>query len=232
MALRTPSTQTDFVPISVDEFRFRTTIDLSKIPGCEQIGWIVSPKDIARVESVVVMPDHYRDKLLSSISLSFNRAQKPYCEHEVHLRMTDPSSLVLGQKFVYRPNYISIVEGFRDTFKGFGMMRGFTRFLACLIIGTTQSGESVLGHYLPPIVEKHGDRLILMDGVHRNYLARQAGISIECLVVENVEVPFPCTPHPWYDVSVIEQKPADAKNRYWDLEKSLFRDTKYVGIDG
>lgn len=227
-----PITKTDFSPIAIADFHERTGINLSLIRACESVEWIVSPRDITAISDVLGMPNEYRDRLLASIGLAARQNHKTYKGLAVHQYWVDPRSLDLGQKFVYRPNYISIVEGFRTICRGFEMIKGFTQYLACLIVGTDEEGTRVLGHYLPPIVEQHGDRWILMDGVHRSYLARQAGVPIECIVIKGVTTPFPCSPHLWDEVAVVDEKPKRAEDRYWDLDKKLFRDTKYVGIDG
>ncbi len=219
--------------LALDEFSSRTGIDCAaEIMLPDGVEGVVSPRDLASVSSVTLMPNRYRDLLLGSVGIAYNRDRKAYKGCSVHFRSLDPSTLVVGQKYVYRPNYISIVEGVRNTFKGFGMRSGFTRFIACILIGRDREGRTVMAHYLPPIVERHGAAFFLMDGVHRTYLARQAGVSIECLVVENVGVTFPCTPHPWPDVRVVDEKPADMTDRYWDLDAGFFRDVKFVGIDG
>lgn len=231
-ANKAPATSTDFTPIAAADFRERTGVDLAGFSGCEAVQWIVSPRDIRTVSGIIVMPDAYRDRLLSSVGVAYDRDRKIYKELEVRLRMIDPSDLLVGQKYVYRPNYIAIVEGFRDLFRGFGITRGFTRLSAFLIIGKSKEGYSVLGHYLPPIVENYGAERILMDGVHRNYLSRAAGVSIECIEVRGVKMTFPCSPHHWSDVEVTDRKPPKAEDRYWDLDRNLFRDLKYAGIDG
>ena len=89
--------------------------------------------------------------------------------------------------------------------------------------------------YIPPIIEVHGSRSLIMDGIHRNYIARQSGLStINALLVENIEVPFPCSVNNWKEVQVIPlaDKPKNLEDRYFDLQKGLFRDLKYLGIDG
>ncbi|MCH8146433.1 MAG: hypothetical protein IH987_00345, partial [Planctomycetes bacterium] len=127
--------KTDFEAVAVADFEERTGIELTSIPGCNLAEHVVSPREIRTVSDILVMPDWYRDALLGSVSLVADPEQQPYREHETHLHMVDPSTVVLGQKYVYRENYTSIVEGFRDTLKGFGIARGFTRFIACLIVG-------------------------------------------------------------------------------------------------
>lgn len=226
------SKATDFAPIEARDFETRTGLNLTTVPGCADIERIVSPKDITVVSHIHAMPVDWRNQLLASIGLASDRAKKVYKDCEIHMRHVDPRSLELGQKFVYRDNYVSIVESFRNLFEGFSITAGFARLSAYLIVGTDEEGRRVLGNFLPPIVEQHGGRLILMDGVHRTYLARQAGYSIECLVAEGVNMIFPCTPHCWRDVSVATVKPLKVEDRYWDLDSGFFRDVKHVGIDG
>ena len=222
----------DFSPIPVNEFLTRTGIDLARIPGCEHVELIVSPRDIARVEDIALMRNEYRNQLLESVGLAENRGQQLYRDRAIHQLLIDPRDLVLGQRYVYRPNYVSIVEELRDLFEGFGVRGGFTQFFACRIVGQDHEGRRVLAHFLPPILERHGARLILMDGVHRNYLARQAGVSIECLVVDNVVAAFPCSTRRWETIAVTDVKPPNIEDRYFDLDRGLFRDVKYIGIDG
>lgn len=224
--------KTDFEPIRAADFQARTDIDLAKVEGGERVEWIISPRDIVKVETVQSMPDWYRDQLLSSIGVGYNRDRKVYRGLGIHLRGKDPSDLLVGQKYVYRSNYMAIVESFREIFKGYGMPRGFAQAFACLLFGKGEGGQEVLGHYLPPIVEIHNGENILLDGVHRNYLTRAAGVNIQCLVIEGVSLTFPCAPHPWKDVKPADEKPSRVEDRYWDLDRDLFRDLKYVGIDG
>jgi len=222
----------DFSPIAVHDFEERTGIQLASVSAeYAPMEVIVAPRDIQEVSAVSLMPDAYRDQLLASIGIAYNRNRKVYKRLEVHLWMVDPNAVRVGQKFVYLPNIISLITDFRESFKGFGTIRGFTQGGAYLIMGTHE-GKRALAHYLPPIVEIHGDQWILMDGVHRTYLARQAGVPLQCLVVHGVQLTFPCAPHSYNEVGILEEKPPHAKDRYWDLDPNLFRDLKYVGIDG
>ncbi len=73
-----------------------------------------------------------------------------------------------------------------------------------------------------------------MDGIHRNYIAKQAGLAINAILVNSVSLPFPCDPRNWSEIQVISlaDKPKDINERYFELQKELFRDLKYLGIDG
>ena len=223
---------TDFAPIRITDFIERTGVDLALYSWSRSAELVVSPRDVKNVLEVYNMTNSYRDQLLSSIGLTSDQNKKVYKGLEIHQRFIDPRLLELGQKFVYRQNYIAILENFPDIFKELSMAKGFAQLSAYIIVGVDSEERKVFAHYLPPIVEQHGHRLILMDGVHRNYLTRQAGYPLQCILIEGVGVKFPCTPRGWEDVSVAEKKPTRTEDRYWNLDKGLFRDVKYVGIDG
>lgn len=105
---------------------------------------------------------------------------------------------------------------------------------AYFVFGGDQNSVPSLACYLPPIVERHGKHVVIMDGIHRNYIAKQFWPSINVIFVENISIPFPCGMREWEELQVIglNQKPADINERYFDLTKELFRDLKYLGIDG
>ena len=225
--------RTDFVPIRIEDFEERTGIALRTIDGCREVERIVSPRDMAAIKDVRIAHDDYRDQVLQSIGLAAAPAIKPYRALRVAIRMVDPSEVLVGQKYAYWPNIESIIEGFRETLKGFGTIRGFLRTPGvCLLIGEDRDGTAALAQFFPPIVEQHGSKLFLMDGVHRTFLARSAGVQIDCLVIYDVETRFPCAPHRWQDVKPVHEKPLRAEDRYFDLDAHLFRDVKYSGIDG
>ena len=75
---------------------------------------------------------------------------------------------------------------------------------------------------------------MVMDGIHRDYIGKQTGLALTVIVAENISLPFPCSAKSWSDIKVISlsEKPKDINERYFDLKKELFRDLKYLGIDG
>ena len=102
---------------------------------------------------------------------------------------------------------------------------------AAIVLGRTAADEPCIAHYLSPIVEEHGGRLILMDGVHRNFLVRCVGTTIESIVIRQIGEPFPCDVRSWDEVRVVEEKPPKDQ-RFFNLRPELFRDVKHIGIDG
>ena len=73
-----------------------------------------------------------------------------------------------------------------------------------------------------------------MDGIHRDYITKQLGCTINAILIKNVAIPFPCGIKSWEEIKVIglAEKPKDINERYFNLQKELFRDLKYLGIDG
>ena len=153
----------------------------------------------------------------------------------IQMVRVDPRHLKVGQKFVYRENYQKLLEEVPDVFKRFMVTAGGLGDLgAYFTFGFNGDDCYSMACYLPPLVEKQGSDLVIMDGIHRNYIAKQSGLAINVILVEDVALPFPCEIRCWSDVRVIPlaEKPKLLCERYFDLNKNLFRDLKYLGIDG
>lgn len=208
---------------SLESFGFRTS---------EGISHIVAPTDLKKILMVNAMPLNYLHQLLAKIGTLGDADNKIYANAKIELECVDPNILVLGQKFVYRKNYTAILENFHNLFTEFAMPRGISKLTPYLIIGEDTNDRYVLAHYLPPIVEIHEDKLVLLDGVHRNFIAKQSGTNPETIIIKDVKTPFPCTPKPWKEIKVVQTKPEKIEDRYFDLKKELFRDLKGIGIDG
>lgn len=121
------------------------------------------------------------------------------------------------------------------------MLAIFDEYLICsgiydlgafVLTGLDAQGNHCLAYYLPPIIEQHKKGLIIMDGIHRNFINRSHAIN--AIIIDNVKIPFPCSHHSWKEIQVIplKNKPKDIKKRYFDINSDLFRDLKYLGIDG
>jgi hypothetical protein len=130
---------------------------------------------------------------------------------------------------------MAILENFQNLFTDFASPRGITKMTAYLMIGTTEQDENdqyVLAHYIPPIIEIQNNKLVLLDGVHRSFIAARSGANLESIVIGGIKTPFPCTAKPWSEIKVVDEKPPNIEDRYFDLKKELFRDLKGIGIDG
>lgn len=160
--------------------------------------------------------------------------QMPFVRATIELRKVDPHQLKIGQKFVYRENYQSLLENLTGLFGKFAISSGVSELGAYFVFGKDKDGFRAMACYIPPIIEQHNADLVIMDGIHRSYITKQLGSTISGIIVRNVAIPFPCGLHPWEDIRVIglSEKPRDINLRYFELKKELFRDLKYYGIDG
>jgi hypothetical protein len=221
-------------PIALEEFLKRTGFSQQELLflHAPSITHVISLRDMKHIETVMVMPRPYLERLLSCIGLVGAPNIKVYEKCSIRLMRIDPSQLYLGQRYVYRKKYTSIMENFRDLFREFSITRGISKLTALIVLGKDKDKNHSLAHYLPPIIEAHANKTIIMDGVNRNFIIRNSGTTIESIVVEDVNVTFPCVVRPWDDISVIDDKPEREEDRYFDFRPSLFRDLKSVGIDG
>ncbi|OGF62804.1 hypothetical protein A2662_02750 [Candidatus Giovannonibacteria bacterium RIFCSPHIGHO2_01_FULL_45_33] len=158
----------------------------------------------------------------------------PFSEAQISLRKFDPNGLKVGQKFAYEENLSGVLKELPSFFRNYMIPSGISELGAWFVFGRDLEDVPAFSCYLPPIVERHGKNFVIMDGIHRNYIAKQVGVSLNAILAENISVPFPCGMKNWEELSVIslKDKPADINERYFTLTKELFRDLKYLGIDG
>lgn len=202
------------------------------LENTKKIERVVSLKDIEHANFVVSMPSEYLDHLLRRIGILEDPNHKVYRYATIRRLRVDPHDLYIGQKFVYRPQYISLLENFKELFCGFTLPRGISKLTPQIIYGIDKEGFCALAHYITPIFEVHNGKKVILDGVHRDFIIKNAGTTIESIVIEDVSAPFPCTPKKWDEVEIIDVKPERLEDRYFDLKRRLFRDLKSIGIDG
>lgn len=204
-----------------------------KLPKTEEIEKILPLKSIEQVQSIIPINS---DMLLYLISrIKTLDGQSPFKSSRIRQVVVNPSQLKIGQKYVYRENYQNLLESVSNIFRNFlGEWGGLGNLGAYFVFGLDENNHYSMACYLPPIIEVHESKPFIMDGIHRNYIGRQTGLTINALIVKNVDIPFPCSPRKWEEIKVIplDDKPKNLEDRYFDLKKELFRDLKYLGIDG
>ncbi|MDA2936332.1 hypothetical protein MYX06_03890 [Patescibacteria group bacterium AH-259-L05] len=228
--------KSEMAPIPVQQFLDRTEIDLYEtgFNKWDKIVNVVAPRDLKKIIKVEDMSMDYLISLLSNITLLGNKNEKIYAHAKIYQRRTDLDTLSLGQKFIYRDHYTAIMESMCDLFYGFTTSRGISNWTPHVIIGIDSDNQYVLAHYVPPIIELHDNKFILLDGVHRCFITKQTNPTIESVVIEGVKTPFPCETKSWKELKVIDKKPekVDVAERHFDLKVELFRDLRGIGIDG
>lgn len=191
-------------------------------------------RDIDFESSIAIqaMPRHYLEGVIRSTTLAGNENSRPYKECEIKIVSTDPSDLLIGQTFVQRGKYQTLLENFSNHIDSHACVpRGIAKKHAMIIFGQTHDGTRVVAHYVPPIIEENNGRRILLDGNHRNYLVMQVGTTIISVVVKGVQAPPPFDPRPWSGITAVDYKPNPAQ-RFHNLQPDLYRDLKNVGVDG
>ncbi len=208
---------------------FKEQLNLPRIKDIEKV---LPLRNLKKIESITPIKNELLLRLIKKIKTFDN--QSPFKHSTFDLVKIDSHQLKIGQKFVYQENYQSLIENLPRIFKEFSISSGFFDLGAFMVFGTDKYQAYCLSYYLPPIIEKHKANLVIMDGIHRNYLNKQMGTTLNAIIVENVNVPFPCSIHSWDEIQIIplKNKPRDINKRYFNLKKNLFRDLKYLGIDG
>ena len=207
--------------------------DCLKLPTIKNITQILPLRDIKTIESLIPISFEMLCYLIRRIKTLDGRL--PFKDVKMKMVKIDPHQLKIGQKFAYRENYQKLLEEVPGIFNRVLVNTGGLGDLgAFFVFGMDQNNSYSLACYIPPIIEKHGSDLVVMDGIHRNYIAKQTGIALNAIILENVSLPFPCSAKEWSELQVISltTKPKDINDRYFDLQKGLFRDLKYLGIDG
>ncbi len=222
-----------FQPIEVREFEERTGLHCSDLDSAgSSVKKVVSLRGVAEISSVSLMKTVYLIKLIRSVRLVGDSRKRPYADSEITVVSMDPRQLRIGQTFAQRKKYQVFMEEFPNLFQAFcGGLSGLSRFQPMVILGRDVEGESVLAHYLPPVVEAVNGHSHLLDGIHRNFVILQAGASIESVLIRNPSSPFPAELHSWDKLRIVDQKPP-LEERYFKLREELFRDLKFVGVDG
>lgn len=214
--------------LGVDDFEQQL-----RLPRIKEVQHILPLRDIVTVESLVPMPTDLLLYLIRKIRTV--SGELPFPSATIRMTKIDPRILKIGQRFVYREIYQSLLEDVPDLFHRFLVSAGGLGDLgAYIVFGRDARNIYSLAFYIPPLIEVFGSSLIIMDGIHRNYIAKQSGATLNAILIENIEVPFPCSPRDWSEIQVIsmKHKPKDIEKRFFELKKRLFRDLKYLGIDG
>jgi len=204
-----------------------------RLPKISSIKKVIPLRNITKINFIVPLRKNFLEKIIKKIT-TLDKKWKPFETSEIKLIKAYPAQLKIGQKFVYRENYQKLLEEMPKIFDEFLINPGICDLGAFMIFGNDNQGNICLAYYIPSIIEKHEGELVIMDGIHRNFLVKQMGPTLNAILVDNVKTPFPCSFHSWDEIQVIplKNKPKNIQERYFDLNSNLFRDLKYLGIDG
>ena len=225
-----------FNRLGVERRDFREMLSL---PDLRRVTRIIPLRGMKKIHSLIPIKMQMLTHLLNRIITLDGR--KPFGLtgtldiENVEMATLNPHLLKIGQKFVYRENYQKLLEEVPGIFKeDFCTDGGLGNMAPHFVFGEDVGGKYSVACYLPPIVEQHGADKVIMDGIHRNFIAKQAGSTVNAIIIYDIALPFPCSARSWNEIEVISlnDKPKDINQRYFDLHKGLFRDLKHLGIDG
>jgi hypothetical protein len=220
-----------FEPIDLSDFGRRTGLDMREYAQMSGADRIVSPLQIQIARHVLNMRLDYLERLLKSVPLLGDPARKPYAACRIDRYRLDPNMSKVGQTFIERRKINALNETFGGMFDEHDVPYGIAKKGASLIFGTTAEGDRAIAQYLPPIVEQIASRHAVLDGIHRFSLTRSAGTTLEVVKINDPTEPFPCDLRKWSSIKAVDAKPPKDQ-RFFNLNEALFRDLKYVGIDG
>lgn len=224
----TPDEYLKRLELNIEDFERRL-----QLPQVNEVTKIIPLKELHKIESIVPIGSDLLLYLIKRIRTL--DGQMPFINSTIRQVVVNPNQPKIGQKYVYRENYQQLLENISGIFNPLlGEWGGLGNLGAYFVFGYNGDNKYSMACYIPPIIEIHKSKPLIMDGIHRNYIARQTGLTINALIVKNVSVPFPCSPKNWREIQVIPQneKPKNLEDRYFELQKGLFRDLKYLGIDG
>lgn len=220
-----------FEPIPFEEFVKRTGAEPHFTVTAQEI---VSLRDIQpnTIAAVQVMPRPYLEGIIRNVVLEGDNKYKPYHNCEIALARMDPHDLQIGQTFVERKKYQSLLENFGNLLDDkFCVTRGTAKCNALIVFGKTKDGTDAIAHYVPPIIEVTNGTQFLLDGIHRNFLVMRVGTTIESILLKGIDLPLPCEVRSWQTINVVDEKPP-RHERFYGLKTELFRNLKHAGIDG
>ncbi|HEY0010504.1 MAG TPA: hypothetical protein VGB97_01155 [Candidatus Paceibacterota bacterium] len=222
-----------FTPIPVAEFLGRTGLDTEAdlFYPRDSVTQVVSLRQLEIIDCVQLMHHQYLRRLLESVVCKDGKTH-PYTGKWIGTMNLSARSARVGQRFIERGKYTALVERFQQILEGFATPSGPTGLGAFIAFGRMQDGTRVVAHYLPPIIEIGRDNgSALLDGIHRNYPLVGAGLAMPMLTIRDVEAPLPFDLRDWDEVEAVDVKPP-VEERFFNLRPEMFRDLKYVGIDG
>lgn len=194
---------------------------------------VVSPRCIEYVEGISIFKTEVFEKLIRKITLKADSEEKiyPYANSEIRTFCREPKGFEIGQTFILSKKILSIMSNLEGrVFSGFES-KGISKMPPVQIYGINREGRKVIAFYIPPIIEIQGKDAVLLDGIHRSYICKSAGTTINAVHINGVSSPLPFKIMGWRDASVVDEKPP-IELRYKDLKREYFRDLSSIGVDG
>ena len=217
------------IKLPLEELEDRIKLRIN--PEFSEYNTVVSPRELRQVTSVCVMHQNLLTSLISNIPLREDVTILPYKNLSVSIALAEPRTFQIGQRFVLKDKIFELMTQMpQKIFDGF-CLSGVSTAPPMQLYGLDSHSRKATAFYVPPIIEYHSSRPVLLDGIHRSYICKGTGAPINAVQIFNVSVSLPFSPLYWDNCALSDEKPPKP-NRYENLRTILFRDLTYVGIDG
>ena len=188
---------------------------------------IIPLRDMAQVNSISCFKDEVFYSLIRNIPIKGTNTM-PYANSNIRVFDRGFEGLEVGQTFLLESKILSIMKNLSGKgLLGNFMIGGISNMLPLQIYGRDSDEKKAIAFYIPPIVEKHDDEAILLDGMHRTHICGTAGSAIKAVHISKVGVELPFKPISWKDTNVVNTKP-DIDKRYINLRTEFYRDLSAV----
>lgn len=192
---------------------------------------IIPAREIAEVEHIAMFRHDVLNALLRRVPLRREgELVFPYEHATFRTYSVEPEALLVGQTFVLEEKLLNIMFNMGQLFSSH-VIKGVSKMPPMQIYGMDGQGNKAIAFYLPPIVEKHGENAVILDGIHRSIICSSAGTTISAIHISGITEPLPFDPITWDAVRLSKEKPPIGQ-RYVNLKPENYRDLGYVGIVG
>lgn len=191
---------------------------------------VIPLRSLTKVSHAQLFNTAVFEGLLRNIPLR-GTSEKPYAHSEIRVFRREPIGMDVGQTFVLKEKLLALIEALQRNFFAEIFTGGLSRMNPMIFYGEDSQCRKALSFYIPPLIEIHKNRAVLLDGMHRNYIIKSAGTEVNAVHISNVSVALPFEPIAWSQVSMVEKRPEISK-RYHALQTQYFRDLTAIGIDG
>lgn len=199
---------------------------------------IVPLRSLKEVKGIILFGKELFYRLIRKIPLRNECVIYPYAEAEINIFRRQPEGFHIGQTFIHAKKILSLMENLESRLFASFSNTGLSKMPASKVYGIDQERKKAIAFYIPPIAEvysdnRNGNSVALIDGVHRSYISRAAGTTINTIHINYVslDAPLPFDPIHWENAKLVEEKPP-IKERYVNFRREYFRDLSAMGIDG
>lgn len=140
--------------------------------------------DLSEIKKIIVVEKYNKDdlyQLMRKVTLTKHESIFPYENARISLESTDPLNLSPSSFYVLEDNlrYQSYLRNHLLDKEGVDILR----LDGGLVL---ESGKQTID-LVPPVVEVMGDMPIILDGLHRTFLAKELGYEISHLKISGID---------------------------------------------